>query len=213
MDEARLAEEVLREVQKRLSAQSQNMAKIAVLGPLTEQEKKSLEDVFLTVPANQGGWELLLLAEVSTGLMCELALGIACSQEGRIATEALLLGKRVCMLDGGLEYKRFKDSAPKTLFLQYQKYEEDLLRFGVEKIGHTWDLTNHCETVVCGVSADLSSLKVARESDLIRAKSQGYRSICLGSDTILTPLARDYISNHGLCVSRRDEVRDWKSVR
>ena len=145
--------------------------------------------------------------------MCELALGIACSQEGRIATEALLLGKRVCMLDGGLEYKRFKDSAPKTLFLQYQKYEEDLLRFGVEKIGHTWDLTNHCETVVCGVSADLSSLKVARESDQIRAKSQGYRSICLGSDTILTPLARDYISNHGLCVSRRDEVRDWKSVR
>mgnify|MGYP005765048671 CR=1 FL=1 len=213
MDEARLAEEVLKEVQRRLAAQNQSMGKIAVLGPLAEREKKGLEGAFFTVPAHQGEWEILLLAEISPGLLCELALGLACSEEGRLVSGALLRGKRVCMLEGGLEYKKFKDSAPKTLYLQYQKYEETLLRFGVEKISHTWDLTNRWETVGRGASADFTSLKVARESDLIRAKSQGYRSICLGADTILTPLARDYISNHGLCVNRRDEVRDWKSAR
>lgn len=213
MDEARLIQEVVREVQRRLAVQNKARRKLAVLGSISSREKKELEEAFCIVPAEESGWEVLLLAEASPELLCGLALGIASTEEGKIASRALLEGKRVCMLDSGLQYKRYKEQAPRTLYLQYQKYEEALLHFGVEKVSHTSDLADRHGSLGSGACADLTSLRLLRESDLIRVKSQGYRNVCLGKDTLITPLAGDYISNHGLCVSRRDEVRDWKSVR
>lgn len=219
MDESRLVEEVLAEVKRRLETGFPKIVPgshtdtpgAAILGRLSEEEQGILESSFQIVPAKEKGWKVLLLAEVSPKLLCSLALGIPVSGEAELVTKALLEGKRVCMLESGLEYRSYKASAPKTLYLQYQEYEECLLRFGIERIAHISDLDGGYSPSIPGACADLSSLRLLRESDLIRAKSQGFRQICLGAHTIITPLAGDYISNHNLQVRRRDEVSTWKS--
>ena len=218
MDKSRLAQEVLEEVMRRLAidfpmpatGRHADAPKAAVLGRLSNEETEILESSLQIVPIAEEGWELLLLAELSPQLLCGLALGVSVSEEAKTVIEALLEGKRVCMLESGLAYRRYKDSAPKTLYLQYQEYEERLLRFGIERISHVSDLSAGYGRAMEGACADLSSLRLLRESDLIRVKSQGYRQICLGAQTIVTPLAGDYISNHRLQVRRRDEVRAWK---
>lgn len=232
MDRDRLIREVLEEVLMRLredsqspgsrqnsdrgqlpgSRQERRLPTAAILGELSREERLLLEGAYRIAGSWEEDWEVLILARISPELLADLALGTASDSEGRQVLLALLGGKRVYLLESGLEYRRYKDRAPKTLYLQYQKYEERLLRFGAELLHQISDLSSAGDSVQEEMAcADLTGLGLLRESDLVRARSQGFRRVCIGARTIITPLAGDYISNHSLHVSRRDEVCTWKS--
>ena len=50
---------------------------------------------------------------------------------------------------------------------------------------------------------DMTGLKLLGESDLGKIRGTGYRTVLIGRKTIITPLAKDYISNHNLAVRRQ----------
>lgn len=78
-------------------------------------------------------------------------------------------------------------------------------RYGIELISYTSEIAKEnriqsrpeAEDFV-----DLSSLRLLRESDLIKVRGTGSITVLLGQNTIITPLARDYIANHNLAVIR-----------
>ncbi|MDN9010162.1 hypothetical protein [Brevibacillus laterosporus] len=71
-----------------------------------------------------------------TGLHCcalaSLALGLIPSKN--LITQALLQGKKVYLIQEGLEHRQFHRTAPAHLYDLYQSYEQKLVSFGVTLI-------------------------------------------------------------------------------
>lgn len=81
------------------------------------------------------GW---LIAELSIEQMAFLWLGVPADEEiGQVLT-ALLKGERVAILAEGLEYKRYKKTAPLGAYQKFMGMERELREMGVYVIrqGH-----------------------------------------------------------------------------
>ena len=46
----------------------------------------------------------------------------------------IMKGKKVYVLDEGIEYKKYKDTAPKALYKKFMSFEDEICKFGVEII-------------------------------------------------------------------------------
>lgn len=209
MDEKELIEEVIRELKKKIKEEPHtglNLKNAGVIGTLQEEERKALETAYrVTSFCKSGEYDILIIAQMSLLLLSNLALGIPGDHQAGGVLEALLKSKKVYLMEDGISYRIYKDTAFKTLYRLYQEYEDTIIKLGIEPIRHTaeirregnvrWNLSDTEYT-------DLTSLNLLRESDLIRVRNHGLTTIMLGEKAIITPLARDYISNHNLSVKR-----------
>ncbi len=146
-----------------------------------------------------------MVARLSPGAMAQVVHGVFGSGPPAAILQGLMMGCPVFLLEGGLEYRRYKDSAFRTLYLFYQKQEEMMKNFGVRFVEHALDILDETK----GPSgretqraADLTHLTLLQESDLIRARNMGCRAIRLKEYAKVTPLAMDYMKNHGLTFFR-----------
>lgn len=60
-------------------------------------------------------------------------------------------------------------------------------------------------------TAELTGRRLVQEADIRKAGNSGCRSLRIGADTKITPLAMDYIKNHEMSVIRQEGVKEWKS--
>ncbi len=209
MDEKVLIEEVIRELKRKIGqdCMKKDTGRSAmVLGVLPQSEEKALKAAYQIVPFSEAeSCDIYVLAQLPIKLMADLVLGIPSEPQAACILRALLEGKRVYLLESGLEYRRYKETAYKTLYHLYQEYEAAVKRYGIELISYTSEIAKEnriqsrpeAEDYV-----DLSSLRLLRESDLIKVRGTGSITVLLGQNTIITPLARDYIANHNLAVIR-----------
>lgn len=63
--------------------------------------------------------------------MAVLALALALAPEEKEVLEALLAGKRVELLEDGLEYKNYRKSAPMGVYRKFVSLERELRELGV----------------------------------------------------------------------------------
>lgn len=209
MDEKVLIEEVIRELKRKIGQdfiKKDTGRSAMVLGVLPQSEEKALKAAYQIVPFSEAeSCDIYVLAQLPIKLMADLVLGIPSEPQAACILRALLEGKRVYLLESGLEYRRYKETAYKTLYHLYQEYEAAVKRYGIELISYTSEIAKEnriqsrpeAEDFV-----DLSSLRLLRESDLIKVRGNGSITVLLGQNTIITPLARDYIANHNLAVIR-----------
>ena len=209
MDEKVLIEEVIRELKRKIGQdfmKKDTGRSAMVLGVLPQSEEKALKAAYQIVPFSEAeSCDIYVLAQLPIKLMADLVLGIPSEPPAACILRALLEGKRVYLLESGLEYRRYKETAYKTLYHLYQEYEAAVKRYGIELISYTSEIAKEnrikprpeAEDFV-----DLSSLRLLRESDLIKVRGTGSITVLLGQNTIITPLARDYIANHNLAVIR-----------
>lgn len=73
----------------------------------------------------------LVIAELPVEQMGLLTLGLALTAEEKRVLEALLSGRRVRMLESGLEYKRYKRTAPMGVFQKFVGLERELREMGI----------------------------------------------------------------------------------
>ncbi len=59
--------------------------------------------------------EILIVSKLCMRGLCNLALGNSTSDEERFILKMLMKGKKVYILDEGIEYKRYKETAPKSI--------------------------------------------------------------------------------------------------
>ncbi len=209
MDEKVLIEEVIRELKRKIGQdfmKKDTGRSAMVLGVLPQSEEKALKAAYQIVPFSEAeSCDIYVLAQLPIKLMADLVLGIPSEPQAACILRALLEGKRVYLLESGLEYRRYKETAYKTLYHLYQEYEAAVKRYGIELISYTSEIVKEnriqsrpeAEDYV-----DLSRLRLLRESDLIKVRGTGSITVLLGQNTIITPLARDYIANHNLAVIR-----------
>lgn len=73
----------------------------------------------------------LVIVELPVEQMGLLTLGVAlCGEEKRVLA-ALLAGQKVRVLESGLEYKRYKKTAPLGVFQKFVGLERELREMGV----------------------------------------------------------------------------------
>lgn len=159
----------------------------------------------------------VLITSLSLQALTRVASGDeGCTVEGRALLAALLNGQPVAALKDGLMWRRYMSTAPKGLLNRYAHYETILQGYGLKLVDESevtaallgnrsekWPLSAPQETLGrIGYSGPEPSAakpqrgrRVISEADIIAecpvAKGLG-QTLCLGSDDILTPLARDY---------------------
>jgi ethanolamine utilization protein len=164
--------------------------------------------------------EILIVSKLCMRGLCNLALGNSTSDEERFILKMLMKGKKVYILDEGIEYKRYKETAPKALYNKYLSYEDELKTFGIEVIKDLNCITtkknsfiqheevkkDDCKTEIFKIddefSLDLRNKKLISESDLRKPQMNGVKSIIVSKRSIITPLATDFIRIHHLKLKR-----------
>lgn len=117
----------------------------------------------------------------------------------------LMSGKKVYVLEDGLHYRKYKNTAPKALYNKYLEFEDKLINFGVEIIQSSNienKLLNSSSLerlpLVNNVgesekSGEIRNKKLISEADLRKIYMSGSRVIFVDKKSIITPLANDFI--------------------
>lgn len=169
--------------------------------------------------------EIIIVSKLCMRGICNLALGNSVSDEERFILKMLMKGKKVYVLDEGIEYKRYKETAPKALYNKYLSYEDEILKFGVEVVKDLNSITSKAkintnkvenlslnildkktlrekEIIDDEISLDLRTKKLISESDLRKPMVNGIKNVVVSKKSIITPLATDFMRIHHLKLKR-----------
>ncbi|RAP31211.1 hypothetical protein C2W64_00383 [Brevibacillus laterosporus] len=163
-----------------------------------------------------------------TGLHCytlaSLALGLVATDN--VIIQALLQGKKVYLLQEGIEYRHYRQTAPAHLYELYQSYEQKLITHGVNlikrgdihhlpisvKTSHSNRAEEHYihldgNSNVTETSEEVLHIKqkVISESVLKKLFLLGAHSFTILPNAILTPLAKDFIRINHITVKKMKE--------
>lgn len=160
-------------------------------------------------------YDVVVVSALCLRGLANLALGISVSSEERFILKALMMGKKVYVLESGIEYKRYKETAPKEIYKKYISFEREIRNYGIQVIDNIEALLDARDVVKTNnveVSASLNETKedvvelknkrLISESDLRRPQIRGAKTIVIDKKTMITPLAADYIRINNLKVER-----------
>lgn len=217
-----LVEDVVKELNEKLNKTVSTIEKhtessfrkcALVMGQLSQDEEKRLKDVCQTVGSvDDGGWNMVIVADLTFGQMAQIALGLPVDSESECVLQSLLDGKKVYILESGLEYRKYRETAYKTLYQLYLGYEDGIRKFGGEIVTDVQEIIERESAISTGMERsgvttgedlNLTELGLLRESDLTKVRGNGYGTVVIGHSTIVTPLAQDYLTNHNLAVRRQ----------
>ena len=153
--------------------------------------------------------------------MANIATLTGINEEENFIINMLLSGKKVYVLESGLEYRKYKNTAPRALYNKYLSFEKELKVYGIdiiEFIEKVEDKTTRKEEYkkVEEVSAletlnsipeeemsfEIRNKKLISEGDLRKPFMNGMKSVVIDKKSIITPLANDFIRIHSLKVKR-----------
>lgn len=230
MNTEALVELISKEVLKQLSTEgSYNRAldtreSILVIGGDSNREKliRTLRNYKLSFMFEQeqphlDDYDHLLLAEMSSKLLADSALGLENCLEGSLLMEALMSGKSVYLLEEGIAYRRYTSTAKSALLKLFQQKESELLSYGVKLVQlnnlkqQLSDKSDCCDRVSTMTAHEEKKndkpsndgsyqegvfsihTRVVRECDFLNGMEQGYRHFSVIDGALLTPLAKDCV--------------------
>ncbi|AKA68740.1 hypothetical protein [Clostridium scatologenes] len=234
MEMEKLVEMITKEVMKRIKKLSYDenryvKDKILLLGDCFESSniKEALEEKYIVdlynSDVNVDCYKAVVLSKLNLKVLSNLALGLCNGQYEEIIINALFKGKRVYVLEDGMEYRKYMSSANKNLYKLYTEYEQKLMYNGVDILNEG----NLIRALLCGQDIHKSqnhevyedsisekienkqefiknslSKKLITEVDLRRLYMDGVKEINILKKSILTPLAQDFIRINHLKIKR-----------
>lgn len=221
MDYDKLIEFIVDEIYKKLENQgvkeNNDLPKCVLMWERDEEKYKFLNDKFKVLNYNKDikDCDVLVISRLCLRGLCNLAMGNSVSDEERFILKMIMSGKKVYVMEDGLEYKRYKQTAPKTLYNKYLNFEKEIKSYGVEIINNPKSILNETKVIykeeyvkenkemnlavnLTENTLDLRSKKLISESDLRKPQINGIDKILLGKKSIITPLANDFIRIHNL---------------
>lgn len=221
MDYDKLIEFIVDEIYKKLENQdvkeNNDLPECVLMWERDEEKYKFLNDKFKVLNYNKDikDCDVLVISRLCLRGLCNLAMGNSVSDEERFILKMIMSGKKVYVMEDGLEYKRYKQTAPKTLYNKYLNFEKEIKSYGVEiinnpksilnetKVNYKEEYTKDNKEIKVNVNLtentlDLRSKKLISESDLRKPQINGIDKILLGKKSIITPLANDFIRIHNL---------------
>lgn len=164
--------------------------------------------------------DIVIITTLSLKTMANLATLVTSEPEEEFIIKMLMMGKKVYALESGLEYRRYKNTAPRALYKKYLDFENQLKIQGIEIIGYigevkkldkdllNYELNSHGvdDVLSLGDAKDLKleirNKKVISELEIKRSFIPGINSLVIDKKSIITPLACDFIRTHNLRVKR-----------
>ena len=142
---------------------------------------------------------------------------LTCStKEEHFIIKMLMSGRKVYILEEGMYYKKYKNTAPKQLYSKYLDFERQLINYGIEILGSSMSNTYRLEENIYGnnkvdintkkvmnKSSEITNKKLISESDVRKHYINGSRVIVIDSNSIITPLARDFIRINHIEIMRK----------
>ncbi|MGL5677895.1 MAG: hypothetical protein ACRDDX_15965 [Cellulosilyticaceae bacterium] len=166
-------------------------------------------------PLEHEAYECIVVAELTLDRLASLAQGLAQNEEEKCILKALLQGKKVYVLEDGIEYRKYKKTSHKALYTLYSDYENKIKQYGIELIGHASDIlladtkepskepdVEESEERSVSGEIDFTHKRLLLETDLMRAHIPVYGTVLVGKKGIVTPLAEDFIRTHKLKIKR-----------
>ncbi|UWD48476.1 TIGR02536 family ethanolamine utilization protein [Clostridioides difficile] len=237
MDYNNLIEIIVEELYKKINTtnigciENKNRKKLVILYENDKSKFDLLSDKFnIEIFDNtKKDCDAVIVSKLCMRGICNLALGNSFSDEERFLLKMLMKGKKVYVLDEGIEYKRYKETAPKTLYNKYRAYEDDICRYGVKIIKSLSEVVlseiefseekfnkeilnkeafnkekSNEEKIRIDerFSIDLTHKRLISESDLRKPMINGTKDIIVSQNSIITPLAMDFIRIHNITVKR-----------
>ncbi|GAA0776269.1 TIGR02536 family ethanolamine utilization protein [Clostridium subterminale] len=164
--------------------------------------------------------DIAVVSRLSIKSMANIATLTGINEEENFIINMLLAGKRVYVLENGLEYRKYKNTAPRALYNKYLSFEKELKVYGidiVEAIEKVEDKTTRKEeykkveevsiletsnSISEEMSFEIRNKKLISEMDLRKPFMNGMKSVVIDKKSIITPLANDFIRIHNLKVKR-----------
>ncbi|WP_346930687.1 TIGR02536 family ethanolamine utilization protein [Clostridium sp.] len=164
--------------------------------------------------------DIAVVSRLSIKSMANIAILTGINEEENFIINMLLAGKRVYVLENGLEYRKYKNTAPRALYNKYLSFEKELKIYGidiVEVIEKVEDKTTRKEeykkakevsmletsnSISEEMSFEIRNKKLISEMDLRKPFMNGMKSVVIDKKSIITPLANDFIRIHNLKVKR-----------
>lgn len=176
--------------------------------------------------------EIVIVSKLCMRGLSNIALGNSTSEEERFILKMLMKGKKVYVLDEGIEYKRYKETAPKALYKKFMYFEDEICKFGVEIVKDLKTISNNKQSVKKEsinnlelrkenikalntdekksssieiddeFSLDLRNKKLISEADLRKPTINGVKNVLVNKKSIITPLATDFLRIHHLKLKR-----------
>lgn len=146
-------------------------------------------------------YNLIICPKLSIMDLVDITNGRPSSKISSIIIEAILYGMKIICLEEGIYYREFSSSSNEKFYSMMAEYEKKLLSFGVEVIKCS-QIKNSLNNIY---GENKSSCKedgyvdknVVTQSDIESLYDNGYRKIYIKKDSLITPLAKDYVNmNH-----------------
>ena len=132
-----ISKRVMEQLQKLESAAPPlSRKKVLVLGESLHgaEAGAGLELVFLRDAENARAedFDHILIADLPNKLLGEMAMGLERGGEGCVIVEALMQGKTVHILEEGIVYRQFRDTAKPAFYKLFCDKEQTLISYGME---------------------------------------------------------------------------------
>ncbi|MGI6181294.1 MAG: hypothetical protein ACOYIE_04375 [Agathobaculum sp.] len=229
MERAELIEEIVRRVAARLSAMDETEPQAQKQGLLLLTQTHGTEcpcaleseavrtkwrvDCALQheYQVNLDDYEAVVISGLDCGALDRIASGTWSCDYTRLATQAILMGKRIYILAEEVELYRYRESAP-TVYYKMMQQKLDFLQAAGAVLCTRTDLeqlltegtaapkkqTPAAET--CPAAEKKLSKRVLTERDLFDAEKQGAHCIRVSRGCIITALAKDTAAAHGISI-------------
>lgn len=176
--------------------------------------------------------EVVIVSKLCIRGLSNLALGNSTSEEERFILKMIMKGRKVYILDEGIEYKRYKETAPKALYKKFMSFEDEICKFGVDIVKDLKTISNNNQSkkkesinnlelrkeniktlntdekksssieIDDEFSLDLRNKKLISEADLRKPIINGVKNVLVNKQTIITPLATDFLKIHHIKLKR-----------
>lgn len=156
--------------------------------------------------------EVVIVPKLCLKGMGNLA-NLTCSTgEEHFIIKMLMKGRKVYMIEDGMYYKKYKNTAPKQLYNKYLDFEKTLINYGVEILRSSFqnicireEKTNVIENRSIAGASEVIKKRLVTESDVRAQYIKGSRLIVIDSKSIVTPLAKDFIRINHIEIMRESE--------
>lgn len=224
MNYDKLVDLIVQEVYKKLQEGGKSTAKnktAVIIGKCDlKAAGKALEGCYNVVAYDEDiEADTIVVSELTIKAMANLATLTGTNDEENFIIKSLMEGKKVYILKDGIEYRKYKQTAPKALYNKYLDFEKELKLYGVNVIEHISscmesDLNLKQETAVeassiedlrlceAELNLELRNKKLISEADIRKPFKNGMKFLIIDKKSILTPLANDFIRIHNLKVKR-----------
>lgn len=137
----------------------------------------------------------IVVSELTIKEMVDLSMGNYNSENSKAILFSILEGKEVIVSKEGVEWRKIS-TIPSKLQEKYEKYEKELLNFGV-KIIERMNIKNHLENRTNYFTDKVLNLKMLRNG-----VGSG-ETITISNSTIVTDLAKEYSQQNNIKIVKR----------